>query len=968
MRVISIFASLVIAMTALVSLAATPRPIAERDLTRLQTRLTEALALESTTERRRAYKRLSREAESLLEEKPKAPNRFTVLAILFRVQQERLVMRNTDRNREAIPKTCRRLLDAPDEYADERLPADALLMRLELKRKGATAYERVVAIAKLADRYRDTAAEVESLIIASELAFQLGEGDLLKAFRRTLGRKFRENPRAIGFLKERFNTKSSSLIFRGRFKQLNGDTLVLPMDRAGHIYVSCFWSKDTRELKQKLMEIRALQDKFPGEFEVLSFNLDELPDAGRSILKRYKLDWRPLHLKGGRENALFKALSFDTTFLARVINLNGYTVLTPTTSTPDRWGKIFNLEGYFKITMDKPQYRAVVQSIRIGEFLVADLQPPKGTEIPADKLAFLQSCFVRPPMRHRVPMRTSLTAFRRLDNRSADLLADYPKDPAIQYVRNLRTVGLLARWNLTGDPKFMFSAVKEAKATIASKPSKHALLIANVCLAKAALREVDVNAGALIRDFVADNGGSDASASAIAAAIVLSLDAGSPVLFQKYQKIFLDDHLDDPKTWQVAAYVANKFVTGRLFRGNYHGSEVRVFHGFRSWQKDTEIRPRTFEITLNDLKGNLIRFPHANPDKSNVVMFMDLPKGDKSAKIQMEMMNRFESYAKSHKLGNVNYIAAFVSDDVKRVRDYVGRMKWNPKRIAVVPNASTNQQLTRLGVVMADERPNTFIVAADGTLVWSMTGMYQMAVGVNGVSGVIRDKVQEHDLATGAVALKNGDYARALKIYKEAVPDYRGKPQSLINFQRLSMARAHAGLKNWDEALKIFDAIYAEHQKSACSRPCACRSLARKFLARAKVNDALNRETDASADRARAKALACPLTGEIRFHPERYEQETFNRLKMFMARKEFNRALVYIDDVIVNGKDGRQKERIELAGLMREFAKILERTGDKPKATTMRQRAEALTQGITADAGKGATEKKKTFKYVDLIN
>ena len=40
--------------------------------------------------------------------------------------------------------------------------------------------------------------------------------------------------------------------------------------------------------------------------EVISFNLDELPDAGESVIRKYGADWQCLHLPEGKNSSIYK--------------------------------------------------------------------------------------------------------------------------------------------------------------------------------------------------------------------------------------------------------------------------------------------------------------------------------------------------------------------------------------------------------------------------------------------------------------------------------------------------------------------------------------------------------------------------------------------------------------------------------------------------------------------------------------
>lgn len=125
-----------ICLLAQVSLWAEAADIDEVLIQKLEESLASTANIESTTQRRRALKRIVRNSLSLLKKHAQSPNRFAVLGIVFRTQKELLILRNDERNRDALLETCGKLALAPYEYATERLEADVLLLQLELDRKG----------------------------------------------------------------------------------------------------------------------------------------------------------------------------------------------------------------------------------------------------------------------------------------------------------------------------------------------------------------------------------------------------------------------------------------------------------------------------------------------------------------------------------------------------------------------------------------------------------------------------------------------------------------------------------------------------------------------------------------------------------------------------------------------------------------------------------------------------------------
>ena len=224
--------------------AESPR-IPEETIARLRRKLAEAEDIESTSGRRRAYKRIVREAESLLEEHRASPDRFRLLGIVFETRKAMFEMRQSDEYREALLKTATRLLEAPDEHADLRVEPDMMLLQLKLASEESSPRNSALEIARFADRYRDTPAEARSLMMAAESAFDLGNAILLGAFRKVLTARFRDDPLVTAFMRERFAT-GGQIHLRGEFERADGRTVSFPV---GRTYVVCFWSHDAPLLK-----------------------------------------------------------------------------------------------------------------------------------------------------------------------------------------------------------------------------------------------------------------------------------------------------------------------------------------------------------------------------------------------------------------------------------------------------------------------------------------------------------------------------------------------------------------------------------------------------------------------------------------------------------------------------------------------------------------------------------------------
>ena len=350
---------------------ATGRRIPEDSITHLQQKLAGVDEMKSATERRRTCKNIVRRGETLLEEYPDSSDRFRVLGIIFESRKTLFTMSSSEEYREALLQTAERLLEAPDEYADIRLGADVLLQQVELGRGDSTPQDRAMAMAELADHYRGTAAEAESLMIASMITFDTGHRPLLDAFRKTLSSRFGQDPNVSAFLREKFAV-SAPVRFGGTFRRVDGKSICL---QRGQVYIACFWSKDAPFLERKVAEVKAAQERYKGQFEVFSFNLDELPDGGKGVLKRMGLDWTAMRLPGGADNPTYLSVGGAQLFSALVVDAHGWASADP---IGRRRTAHTSLHQKYEAVVESPRRLALMRSLSIGEFLVIDPLGPGG--------------------------------------------------------------------------------------------------------------------------------------------------------------------------------------------------------------------------------------------------------------------------------------------------------------------------------------------------------------------------------------------------------------------------------------------------------------------------------------------------------------------------------------------------------------------------------------------------------------
>ena len=935
--------------------------ISQRLILSLQKKFDKNSSEESSSERRREYKKIVRSAESLIVKNPLSKNRFELLGLIFQSKKEILILKPDVRGQKDLIDTCNKLLSAPDEYAILRFQAEILLNQWSKKTLEKSDFDKLLDIAGMADKYKNTSAELDCAIVCANLAFNLGHQDLLKSLRHTIATKFSDNPKAVAFLKDRFNYKSGSLLFKGKFKYNDGSDIVLPIDKAGHAYLSCFWSNHTRDLKKKLLEIKKLQEKNNFKFDVLSFNLDELPDAGKKTLDLYGLNWKTLHLPDGNQNQLFKSMGSDATWLVRITNANGYVITTPIGSTYRTYGRLTDLDEYVIMTVDKDPYLAMIQSLRIGEFLITNHSKPfninyppeindfsretnllkekkiiwNDNDIPSETLKTIQKYFITGSSRYKLSENQVFSNYKKVSALCHEAIKGYPLTQHKWVVLNRHIIALLGLWNLSSEAKYLDEALSYAKIILKSTALLEAQIVAKFCLAKVAIREANSKIDNLIQNFLIGYDPKSLPPSVIAAVTILSLDATSPRVFPKYRELVLDNLLNNTKYAGLSAYLYNKFVISRLFRGNYYSAEVRGRHGFRSWQKHTELRNRFFNFKLNNLKGEAIVFPNNNPEKTNVMIFLGTPKNDSDQKAHLSQITIIDKLSKDYKLKNLNLIYTFIETDIIKVKSICTRYNLNNEQVAIVPNGINNPHIQELGILLADERPNTFLVNHDKRILWSITGMYHMATSYNAITGVIKESIVNKDLSLAKSAFNNKNFRKALSFYQDSFPPSSRHTPGLWSSHMIELSKTHIALNNYQEALNGYKTLLAEHHKKG-SKGCACSSLATQLTNRANLKIALDKNDEANADKVLINHLACPLQ----------KPKTIKALidpQSLNSKVKTSETLAFVEDALVNNKDGKQEQRNQFANILLHYSELLSLLGKKNEAELHKAKASALS-------------------------
>ncbi|MBT7700646.1 MAG: hypothetical protein HN700_10155 [Verrucomicrobia bacterium] len=726
--------------------------IPEARITALQAELAQGMRGTSMVEVRRACKSVARQASALLEASPEAPNQYAVLAVLFQSQKRLIALENTERTRALLFETCNRLLKAPDEYAELRLEADLLLSDQVSAERGATRQERVEALAELVARYRDTPAEIKSLMMAARIAPRLEVFSLEHKLLGDLSERFPGNLRVMEFLRKRLSASTLDALFAGTYSSADGRVLSFPVDRLGHSSLLLFWSGKTPDIEQWLDGIKDVQSRFPGRFDVFSFNLDDLDDGAAATLRKRGLDWTALRVPGGRKSQVYRIYAGKDPLVMRV-NPHGHTFLYPTLAqsrAPDRSveSALALLQTTMEENLDDARYLAQLQSLLVGDFLVT--QPAaglkrQGKSVPIEVLAPIQSCFVAPPFRYRLTTQEALANYRKAEDLCRQAIARYPDAPDLSLVRHRRIIALLGLWKLTCEPVHLERAVEEAQACLAVAPPPKHRVVPEFCLAKEALRRADSNSQNVLSAYIDATGGDAAPASALAAAAILTLDAGRRDLHAVYRGMVLGLRHDDPTLWPVVSFLRDPHHTYRLFKAHYYyppSMERRRERGRLrrytvAWDVPAD-KSGPLKAEFKTLDGGALSLPGDTVGALTILVFVE-PPADPGADFSVFINGAVTEDAKGNKREvhgimqrvfqlaekneDIGLVAVFLSEDPERIKALMKNPHPWPCQVVMAPGGLRHPLVRRLGVLSPDRVPNMVLLNRDGTIAWTQSGI-----------------------------------------------------------------------------------------------------------------------------------------------------------------------------------------------------------------------------------------------------
>ncbi|MDE0860176.1 MAG: hypothetical protein OSA93_08460 [Akkermansiaceae bacterium] len=756
------------------------------EIVALNTKLTEAGEAASSARKKLAIRRVIREVEALIKEHSSAPNRFEVWSILYRSQQVLIGLDNSTANRKAFLATCAKLAAAPNEYAALRLDADLLLTQAESARQGADSHARSDALRPLVERYLDTEVEGKVIRIAMVMALEFGNNKLVNDLRKVIAERLPGDAEMIKFQRDKLAGQVFGAPFVGTFELADKSVIRFPMDYLGTTTAVYFWSKndagleDLKELAEAWKKVSVDPEiSAPGRIRFVSMNVDDLPDAGESILREHGLDWPALRLPGGRDHQIYKSYGRHD---PRVVTISptGYAAIFMSSSRRSR-GYERNLPSMLARQWAQEKHFSPLMAMFAGEFLVMDSQgefdpaappewkaitidklPRSSESVPEDKLGAIQACFIAPPARYATPFAELDANYKKADALCRETIASHPSAPDLWVVRNRRIIALFGLWKLNGEYQHFADAVEEAKVAVEAGYPPGTDVIARFCLARQSLRKADIDPESVIRDFV-KAGGQLATGPLLAAAALLALDVADRKLHEEYRRAYLDEFADHPAMWTATNYFLDRYQRYWMYHppftaGWTYGRRQGYFLG----AGEPEDAKRTLQLELKTVDGDTLQFPRDSEGKWTVISFV--------ATAEDGFLSRYGSFAKERAIDNVNLLTAVLNDDAEATRKALEAKKYpDPFPTMLVPGGMQNPIVRKLGLVPEKNRPNLLFLRPDGSIALAEMNYSK--------GDLVQNVIECHDENAVDEALARGDLEEAKRLAFAHAPVKQVRPE-----------------------------------------------------------------------------------------------------------------------------------------------------------------------------------------------
>ncbi len=820
-------------------------PISNEVIAELDKQLNEAKVVSSEARQRLAVRRVISDAEDLVAAHATDTSRFLALEFLFRAYQRMLALDKDAENRKAFLAICQELVKAPDELAELRLEADLLLSQADLSKQGANAEARGEALRPLVARYLNTPVAAKVLRMTMLMALELGDNRLVTDLQEIIEQRFSSDLEMITFQRDKLGGQVLGAPFAGIFKRSDGKVVRLPMDTLGRSTMLIFWSKENGgEELLKGIAAAALEkkDDLNGRLELISFNLDELPDAGESFIRSLGVKWQVLHLPDGKKNPIYNAFVREDPRILTV-NATGYTALImagtgrtkmKSDGKPD-YTQMF--QSALARSWTEPRYVMQIDSLMTGDFLVSDPEgrldptlPPElkaytmgekpqplarvATSVPEEALQAIQDCFVAPPLRYRMSPAESRTNYTKAVELCRKAIKDHAAAPDLWIVRNRLIIALMGLWKTEADLGKREEAVAEAKTALAAGYPPGCDIVARFCIAREALRDSAANPQSVISQFVSENGGDKAPGAVLSVAALLSLDVADRKGFEDYRKAILKSHTEYSMMWTFTSFLLDRHHRYWLFQVPFSaGWSYGRREGYFLGKGDVENAHRILRTELSTDQGKPLRIPEDLDSEWTAIVFAkgapwSIKRDDGLPATPKNTLKSVINFASTRPAGDVKVMLALLGGNVEPTRAGLSDPK-NPTNnlecpILTVPGGMNNPLIQRLGILSEDIQLNSVLVNKDGRIA-------VMLSGIDHREGVIINVIMREDEKAISALLERGEIQVAKdKIFALAPPfdanavDSKGRKliKPTISLAHLrARAKVYMALKDYDAAL-----------------------------------------------------------------------------------------------------------------------------------------------------------------------
>lgn len=837
------------------------------ELPKLEEALSSISRDSSTARQRLAVRRVIRDAQAAIGKHGNKPSRWALLEFQFRAQQRLIAIDDDSKHRESLIEISRELIKAPDEFAAQRLEADLLLSQVEQARKGMGVEERSGALREFVARYVATPAGAKALRTAIVMGLEMGDTRLVNDLRKVTAKHYSSDLEMIAFLRDHLGGQVFGVPFVGHYQRSDGRRAMFPMDGLGHSSMVLFWSKDNENIIQYLTDMAAAQkldlENIDGRLEIVSVNLDGLPDAGESIIRGVGADWQCLSLPGGRESAIYKAYVRRDPLNLRVAPTGQAAMVMAGSTRKPPPQKMELLKQQIKeakpsLPEDLKRYtesfrRAIIRgwsndlystqlcALMVGDFLVFDPEgfnaamPPelkaaaKGGKVtplkrkqacvPEESLMAIQGCLIAPPQRYHASIAEIRAGYQKMIELCRKAIAKHPEAPDLWIVRNRLIIGLMGLWKIDFKLEHFEAAAAQAKAAMEDGYPEGCDVIARFCLARQAFRDPASNRSAVLDAYVADQGGESAHGPVLASACLLALDIADEARFQGFRELILRNQLEHPMMWIFTGFLLDRYHDYWLFQVPFTaGWSFGRRQRYEMQQGVVDEALRRLDVELPTFDGKTLRIPEDLESEYTAIFFAQpgpwkgRERDDPKPPSPGSLLRNFPRYVVERP--DLDMAVAILGEaDEAAIRENIdvrGLQEQPEVSLLKLPEGPRHLLVQRLA--LQSDREAAILIDKQGHILSVRSG-----ISFNEVESAFRNTIEGLDEKAVMAELEKGEVEKAKQLIMALAPPYdpeakdeRGRQLPVPKYGVAHLrARGHVymALKQWDKALTDAEAV-----------------------------------------------------------------------------------------------------------------------------------------------------------------